>query len=350
MSIELPLISVVIACYNYERYVAEAVESVLNQGYPALEIIAVNDGSRDESLAILKRYQDRITIIDKPNGGHISAVNRGFEATSGALVYFLDADDRLEPGALHRLAEAHRPECAKVQFDLHIIDADSRVLGRRFCYFRPDYDQAWVRKQFNTYGTYRSPVTVGNIYARSFLEQVFPLDIPEGPDGFLNTIAPLYGEVAVVPETLGAYRLHGKNRWATKGNEESLLPRRIARRRRELGLLPVHAERTGRALAAFDPLDHELPFINYRLMALRLGQKYDGDERDTPWRLFQLGLETIQDDRYPLQMAMTHAAWLCAMVGLPRSVAAQLIQLRFNRAAVVQSMRAKLRGMLGLAS
>lgn len=350
MSLELPLISVVIACYNYERYVAEALESVLSQGYPALEVIAVNDGSSDGSLAILRRYADRVLVIDKPNGGHISAVNRGFEDARGALVYFLDADDRLEPGALERVALAYRPECSKVQFDLRIIDGEGRDLGRRFCYFGADYDQAWVRRQFDTYGTYRWPVTPGNFYARRFLEQVFPLQIPEGPDGVLNTIAPLYGEVAVIPEALGAYRLHGKNRWATKGNDEGLIPSRIAFRRRELETLALHALRLGIALPAFDPLDHELPSINYRLMALRLGQRYDGSERDSPFRLLELGLETIRDDRYPLPMALAHATWLCAMVGLPKSLAASLIQLRFNRAALVQAVRSRLKGELSDAS
>lgn len=349
MSSELPLISVVIACYNYERYVAEAVESVLRQAYPALEVIAVNDGSRDGSLSVLKRYKGQITVIDQPNGGHISAVNRGFEEARGELIYFLDADDRLEPAALHQVVQAYKPECAKVQFDLRIIDAEGRDLGRRFCHFRSDYDQAWIREQFDKYGTYRWPVTVGNIYTRRFLEQVFPLTIAEAPDGFLNTIAPLYGEVAVVAEPLGAYRMHGKNRWTTKGNDESLLPKRIAFRRGELDALRVHAERMGVPLPAFDPLDHELPSINYRMMALRLGQKYEGDERDTPWRLLQLGLETIRDDRYPGPMALAHAAWLCSMVGLPRPLAAQLIQLRFNRAELLQSLSAKLKGMVGFA-
>ena len=69
---EQPLVSVIIPVYNVERYLAQCLDSVINQTYPNLEIICVNDGSRDGSLDILRRYADedaRIQVIDKANGG-----------------------------------------------------------------------------------------------------------------------------------------------------------------------------------------------------------------------------------------------------------------------------------------
>lgn len=342
MSTVSPLISVIVPCYNYERYVAEAIESVLGQDYPNLEIIAINDGSTDASLAILESYKPRITVIDQPNSGHVAAINRAFTASHGSLIYFLDADDRLEPGALQKVAEASAPGIAKIQFDLKILDAESRDLGRRFCHLNPSYDQRRVRRLFDRFSTYRWPVTAGNVYTRDFLEQVFPLEITEGPDGFLNTIAPLYGEIAVIPEALAAYRMHGENRWTTRGGDESRLPARIARRRKEHAILAEHAARRNVPLSEADPLDHELPFINYRLMAKRLGFPYDGDERDKRFALLLSGLRTIREDRYPLRMAAAHAAWLGALALVPRPLAAPLIQLRFQRAELKRSLSARL--------
>lgn len=350
MSTLSPLISVIVPCYNYERYVAEAIDSILAQDYPSVEIIAINDGSSDSSLAILERYTPQITLIDQPNSGHVASVNRGFAASHGSLIYFLDADDRLEPGALQKVADAARPEVAKIQFDLKILDAESRDLGRRFCHLRPSYDEHQIRRLFSRFSTYRWPVTAGNVYSRRFLEQVFPLTIKNGPDGLLNTIAPLYGEIAVIPEALGAYRMHGANRWATKGSDESRLPARIARRRQEHQTLAEHAARLNFPLSPADPLDHELPFINYRLMATRLGLSYDGSERDTRLGLLAAGLQTIRQDRYPLRMAAAHAAWLAALAALPRPLAASLIQLRFQRAQLARSLRSRVQGLVRAAS
>src|SRR4051794_29511738 len=104
-----PLISVVITCYNYARYVASAIESVLAQTYPNKEIVVVNDGSADESLAIISRYAGRVVVIDQLNQGHIAAYNRGFAASSGDIVVFLDADDLLAPEALSAVAGVWSP-------------------------------------------------------------------------------------------------------------------------------------------------------------------------------------------------------------------------------------------------
>src|SRR6266446_4798942 len=90
-----PLVSVVVISHNYEAFVAEAVRSAIGQSYPAIEVIAVDDGSTDRSREVLARFAGRIAVIAKPNGGETSAVNRGFAASRGDIVMFLDSDDRL---------------------------------------------------------------------------------------------------------------------------------------------------------------------------------------------------------------------------------------------------------------
>lgn len=91
-----PKISVIVPCYNVEKYVEECLESIINQTYSNLEIILVDDGSKDSTGSILDRYatkDDRIVVIHKPNGGLSSARNAGLDIMTGDLVSFIDSDD-----------------------------------------------------------------------------------------------------------------------------------------------------------------------------------------------------------------------------------------------------------------
>lgn len=97
-----PTVSVCVPVYNAERYVAAALDSVLAQTWPAIEIIVVNDGSTDRSRDILATYGDRITVIDQANHGQCSAANRAFLAASGDLIKFFDADDVMDPELITR--------------------------------------------------------------------------------------------------------------------------------------------------------------------------------------------------------------------------------------------------------
>lgn len=94
-----PLVSVVIPCFNAEPYVAEALDSVLGQTWPNVEVIAVNDGSTDDTLQLLGDFEARgVKVISQPNRGQCAARNRGFKESSGELIKFLDADDIMSPG------------------------------------------------------------------------------------------------------------------------------------------------------------------------------------------------------------------------------------------------------------
>jgi glycosyltransferase involved in cell wall biosynthesis len=90
------VVSIIIPCYNSKRWVQETIESCLNQTYPNVEIIVVDDGSTDGSLEILRRYLPHIRLETGPNRGGNSARNRGFALSSGEYIQYLDADDYLE--------------------------------------------------------------------------------------------------------------------------------------------------------------------------------------------------------------------------------------------------------------
>lgn len=95
----MPAISIIIPVYNAECYLRHCIESVIAQTYEDWETILVNDGSKDGSLTICQEYalkDNRIKVIDKPNGGPSSARNRGLNEAKGEYVYFIDADDWVE--------------------------------------------------------------------------------------------------------------------------------------------------------------------------------------------------------------------------------------------------------------
>ena len=91
----MKLVSILIPVYNAEGFVAEAIQSALDQTWPAKEIIAVDDGSTDRSLEILKSFGLRIRVIEQENRGASAARNRALSEAQGEFIQYLDADDFL---------------------------------------------------------------------------------------------------------------------------------------------------------------------------------------------------------------------------------------------------------------
>jgi glycosyltransferase involved in cell wall biosynthesis len=93
----MKLVSIIIPCFNAERWLPEAIDSCLRQTYPHLEIIVIDDGSSDRSLEIIRSYGDKIRWETGPNCGGCAARNRGFALSTGDYIQYLDADDYLLP-------------------------------------------------------------------------------------------------------------------------------------------------------------------------------------------------------------------------------------------------------------
>jgi glycosyltransferase involved in cell wall biosynthesis len=118
-----PEISVLMSCYNAERWLSDAIESILAQTYRNFEFILVDDGSKDDTLSIIRQYEQsdgRIKVIAKPNTGLPDSLNVGISQASGRWIARLDADDTCEPT---RLAE---------QLDLVHIHSDVVLVGTGF--------------------------------------------------------------------------------------------------------------------------------------------------------------------------------------------------------------------------
>lgn len=119
-------ISVIIPVYNIQQHLRECLDSVLGQSYPHLQVICVDDGSTDESPAILAQYAQkdpRVQVIRQQNAGPGAARNTGLEAATGEYVIFLDSDDWFEPDFLEKMVDTAVREgadvaiCRAVEFD-----------------------------------------------------------------------------------------------------------------------------------------------------------------------------------------------------------------------------------------
>jgi glycosyltransferase involved in cell wall biosynthesis len=127
-----PVVTVVTPVLNQSAFIEETVRSVLLQGYPALEYIVRDGGSRDGTWEIVRRYEPWLTCVSEPDGGQSDAIARGFAQGRGSLVAWLNGDDTYRPGALRRAAEAHRrrPEAVLCGEVLH-VDACGAVIDAR---------------------------------------------------------------------------------------------------------------------------------------------------------------------------------------------------------------------------
>ena len=337
-------ISVIITNYNYEQFVGDAIDSVLGQTRPADEIIVLDDGSTDGSRDRISSYGDSIRTIYQPNEGIKAISNTGYATSSGALVIYLDADDVLYPGALDFVERAYEPGVAKIQFDLDVVDSKLKPLGRRYCDFPKTTNSESTDREFAKNGTYAWPVTSGNVYAREFLTKVMPLTPPVSHDGVLNTIAPLYGRIATIAEPLGQYRLHLQNisRIDDLGRI-NIIPdfaSRIHIRKLEFAVLADHARRLGHNLPSIDFLDRELVFVNYRIMARKIGRE-DGDDRDRALMdLWWAGILLIIRGPFKFRTRMKHLVWHVTLVLAPKQLARLMIELRYNRNHVWSAFRA----------
>jgi glycosyltransferase involved in cell wall biosynthesis len=133
MDVRDPLVSVIMANFNYARFLDEAIQSVLSQDYGNIELIVVDDGSTDQSESIIRSYGDRVKLIAKPNGGQCSAFNAGFLASKGEIICFADSDDVQYPQKVSTLVQlfAMNPGVCWIQHQLETTNEQLKPDGLR---------------------------------------------------------------------------------------------------------------------------------------------------------------------------------------------------------------------------
>lgn len=129
----VPLVSIVMPSFNQARYLETALRSVLEQDYPRIELIVIDGGSTDGSLAVLQRYAPRLASwVSEPDAGQADGINKGLRQASGEIVAWLNSDDAYLPGAIRDAVETLQssPEVGLVYADGIMVDSDQVLLDR----------------------------------------------------------------------------------------------------------------------------------------------------------------------------------------------------------------------------
>ena len=229
---ELPLASIIITSYNYERFLPRAIDSALQQTYPSKEIIIVDDGSTDNSRHIINSYGDRIIPIFKENGGLNSATNAGFFASRGEIIFFLDSDDIFFPHKVETMVNYFLQVIPKTPAALIFHRAEVTTDNGIFIAIAPpglttfdgkkknglfeklsDPEKAYRYVQKWGFLSVRPGPTVGISLTRTLASGIFPL--PEeralAQDTPLVSAACLLGTLYGTSQVLSSYIIHGMN-------------------------------------------------------------------------------------------------------------------------------------------
>lgn len=267
-----PLVSVLIANYNYGRFISRALDSLLAQSYPSFEGIVCDDGSTDDSREIVGRYaarEARIRLLAQQNGGVASALNAAYQACRGDVVCLLDADDFFAAEKLERVVACFqdRPDAGLVVHAMQVIDGQERDVGRLPAY--GTCEAGWIAETVRRRGgRWRAAPASALAFRRDVAERLFP--IPESAfrseaDGFLATLAPLLTPVAFLPDTLASYRLHGANLTGTRRLDPAVVARSLdalARKNDAVNQRLADLGVEGKPLALTDHLNyHEQRFM-----------------------------------------------------------------------------------------
>ncbi len=219
-----PLVSYIVPCFNYERYIRECLGSLIHQTYPHLEIIVINDGSTDNSQAIVEemmKQDSRIRLINQPNSGQLISKNKGVSLSRGDYFSIVDADDALPPDRTEKMLVvfAKQPKTVLVYGDALVIDENSKPIRRFFEIYPPipgDFSvQMWRHYCFG------SLITL--MFRKSTFDQIGPFwsmgERGESQDYMKAIEMGLHGEVVCLEkEILGLYRRHHQN--ITTGSPE----------------------------------------------------------------------------------------------------------------------------------
>ncbi|MGO8917306.1 MAG: glycosyltransferase family 2 protein [Stellaceae bacterium] len=325
-----PTLSIIILNYNYARFLREAIDSAIAVEADTKEIIVVDDGSTDESAAVLDGFGDKIRTIFKANGGVISAGNAGFRLSRGDIIIFLDADDRLAKNVAQNVFRAWDQTVAKVQYLANVVDGKGRPLGRIQPAFTKVPADSDIRYSLETTATYVTSPGSGNAYARLFLNEIFPLpeDLQTYQDDLINAVAPLYGRVVTLLVPLFDYRHHGANAYAQGSFEPRSLARMLQNDRARLSFLREKARGVGVVIASDALLNS--PYHAVATVALR---KLNPDLADgNPW-LVGLMVRTLRAAIRYRSIGWAEKtvmiAWIVSVWLAPRALAAKLVAYRY---------------------
>jgi len=288
-----PLVSVLIDTYNHERFIEEAIASVLAQDFPASdrEILVVDDGSTDRTPEILRKFEPQIRVLRKSNGGQASAFNHGIPECRGEIVAFLDGDDWWAPNKLSAVvaAFAANPDVGIVGHGIVNVyrngSEETNTLREGFFLQANTMEGARLFRRRGAFlGTSRMTIR-GKLLKRI---GPVPKEIEIQADEYLFTLASVLAVAQILPEALTYYRFHDANLYSLESGDPQKLRRKQQCLAAVAGSLSRELERLGvdrpvrRVLLQFTQAcaDH---------LRLRLDGGKPWETAATEWKLYTVG-------------------------------------------------------------
>jgi hypothetical protein len=230
--------SVLIDTYNHERFIEQAIVSVLEQDFPSAEreIIVVDDGSTDHTPEIVKKFEPRVRLLRKKNGGQASAFNVGIPECKGDIIAFLDGDDWWASNKLTRVMEAMTadPSVGIVGHGIVNVQRDGReqaeILREGFRFQANTLEGALLFRRRGAFlGTSRMTIRT------ELLRWIGPVpeEIEIQADEYLFTLAAVLAGAQILPETLTYYRLHEGNSFQLASHD----PQKLRHKQKSLAII-----------------------------------------------------------------------------------------------------------------
>jgi glycosyltransferase involved in cell wall biosynthesis len=209
-----PRASVIVPAFNLAHYLPAAIDSALAQHPPGgpVQVIVVDDGSTDDTPEVLARYGERIEVIRQPNGGLVSAVDRGLQAVRGEYVGLLDADDEWPADRLRRhvgILESN-PNAGLVHGDMEVIDAGGATVHPSFFAWKQEHPPSG--RVLTTLAKDNFVSGGASTFRASLLPAIQPIASAAAyPDWWIAVAVAAVAEIVYDPVSANRYRYHGAN-------------------------------------------------------------------------------------------------------------------------------------------
>jgi glycosyltransferase involved in cell wall biosynthesis len=334
---QLPLVSIIIDNYNYERFVAQAIESALQQTYSPVEVIVVDDGSIDHSREIIQDYDGRIKSVLKENGGQASALNAGLIVSRGDVVIFLDADDTLMPSMVKDVVDVFlsKPDIIRVQYRMAVIDEYSNRTGVEKPERHIPVPSGDVHKQALTF-PFDMPwlPTSGNAFSAEALRRIMP--IPENTYGRVSAdwyfvhLSCLLGPVFFLDSLEACYRVHQSNNYEPSDTSLNLehIRRTIHYCQITSNYLQQYAQKFGLTDQPGEILS--VSYIANRMISICLEPQNHPISTDRRWGLVKMGARaSFRRFDVSTGLKILFLSWFTLMAITPKPLGRTLARLFF---------------------
>lgn len=222
-------VSIVIPSYAQGHFIERTIQSIISQGYPSLELIICDGGSTDDTLSIIKRYEQFIYYsVSGPDNGQSHAINKGFAKATGDIVAWINSDDMYLPGTISKVVDAFKdPDVRWVTGDCEVIDQNDHVID----YYRaelPKSDLHWLALFVLGHSTaFIQPSTFWRrevLKQAGYLRENFHYSFDHE---FFFRVWKEYGKPHMFREPLSQFRLHSQSKTVSQDERFTKENRRI---------------------------------------------------------------------------------------------------------------------------